>query len=97
MEIFYQCRKSPHSLHGYQEEESYINFIMYKLLPSAGNVFTHHIPMCHECILREDRAAVGTGGVVGCFKAIVGCCLGWGGGGGWEYGVFFLLENEFDI
>lgn len=58
---------------------------MNKLLPSAGNVFTHHIPMCHECILREDRAAVGTGGVVGCYRAIVGCCLVvvlWGGGVG---------------
>lgn len=59
---------------------------MNKLLPSAGNVFTHHIPMCHECILREDRAAVGTGGVVGCYRAIVGCCLGWGVGVWW---VFF--------
>lgn len=60
---------------------------MNKLLPSAGNVFTHHIPMCHECILREDRAAVGTGGVVGCYRAIVGCCLGWGVGVWW---VFFI-------
>lgn len=39
-----------------------------------------------QCILREDRAAVGTGGVVGCYRAIVGCCLGWGVGVWW---VFF--------
>lgn len=73
---------------------------MNKLLPSAGHVFTHHIPMCHECILIEDRAAVGTGGVVGCYRgcyrAIVGCCLGWGVGGRSMVG-FFLLENELDI
>lgn len=51
-----------------------------------------------QCILIEDRAAVGTGGVVGCYRgcyrAIVGCCLGWGVGVWW---VFFLLENELDI
>lgn len=44
-----------------------------------------------QCILREDRAAVGTGGVVGCYRgcyrAIVGCCLGWGS----EYGGFFFI------
>lgn len=44
-----------------------------------------------QCILREDRAAVGTGGVVGCYRgcyrAIVGCCLVWGVGVWW---VFFI-------
>lgn len=53
-----------------------------------------------QCILIEDRAAVGTGGVVGCYRgcyrAIVGCCLGWGVGGRSMVG-FFLLENELDI
>lgn len=71
---------------------------MNKLLPSAGNVFTHHIPMCHECILREDRAAVGTGGVVGCYRAIVGCCLVvvlWGGGGGGQSMVFFFFIGKW--
>lgn len=38
-----------------------------------------------QCILREDRAAVGTGGVVGCYRAIVGCCLGWGVGVWWFF------------
>lgn len=47
-----------------------------------------------QCILREDRAAVGTGGVVGCYRAIVGCCLGVGGR---SMVGFFLLENELDI
>lgn len=75
---------------------------MNKLLPSAGNVFTHHIPMCHECILREDRAAVGTGGVVGCYRgcyrAIVGCCLVvvlWGGGGGGRSMVVFFFIGKW--
>lgn len=60
---------------------------MNKLLPSAGNVFTHHIPMCHAMYPeRLDRAAVGTGGVVGCYRAIVGCCLG-----GWGVGVWWVF------
>lgn len=41
----------------------------YKLLPSAGNVLIIKYLCVMQCILREHKADIGTGGVVGLFRA----------------------------